>query len=167
MLKTVPLPIAALFGRLCGPRSLGAPVVALGLALAAWPAVADSDYPPGLFENSPVVGPGASSGAGAAAKSSPATPSGSPGVAAASGRSDPSAGAEPPVYAAPYGPYGVGAPPPDAVAPVPPAAIAAPPYDYCAGIATRTFGNLEEVRRAHARCDRAYNAPPPGYQPPY
>ena len=97
-----------------GARSLGRFIVALG-ALAAWPALAAQDYPPGLFENSPVV------------------PSG-PGAAAPSG-------------------------PPDAADTEPPDAIA-PLDEYCAGIASRTFRSLEEVRRAHARCDRARGAPP-------
>jgi len=41
--------------------------------------------------------------------------------------------------------------------------------DYCAGIQSRTFHSLAEVRRAHARCDRARGGepiyPPPGEEP--
>jgi hypothetical protein len=33
--------------------------------------------------------------------------------------------------------------------------------DYCAGIASRTFRSLAEVKRAHARCDRAQEGAPP------
>lgn len=33
--------------------------------------------------------------------------------------------------------------------------------DYCASIASRTFRTLAEVKRAHARCDRAQEAAPP------
>ena len=33
--------------------------------------------------------------------------------------------------------------------------------DYCASIASRTFRSLAEVRRAHARCDRAQEGAPP------
>lgn len=89
------------------PRHLW--IVALSIAalvLAASPALANSEYPPGLFENSPVV------------------PGGPPGAA------DPGT--------------------PDA----------AGTDDYCASIAGRTFHNLEEVKRAHARCDPDRNPGP-------
>ena len=33
--------------------------------------------------------------------------------------------------------------------------------DYCAGIASRTFRSLAEVKRAHARCDPAQSGAPP------
>ena len=33
--------------------------------------------------------------------------------------------------------------------------------DYCASIASRTFRSLAEVKRAHARCDRAQEGAPP------
>ncbi len=151
--------IAILFGRILGARLLNAPIVALSVALSTSAACADSEYPPGLFENSPVVGPG-SSGAAASSGSAAAAPSEPPG---------PGASAETPGYAAPSGPYDdvpLSAPP-RYVAPGPPQAYAPPPYDYCAGIASRAFGSLAEVRRAHARCDHAgYAPPPPGYPPP-
>ena len=38
----------------------------------------------------------------------------------------------------------------------------APPGDYCAGIASRVFHSLAELRQAHARCDHAHGAPPAG-----
>lgn len=108
-----------------GARFLCRSIVALGAAFAAWPALAAQDYPPGLFENSPVV------------------PAGPPDATAPSG---------PPDAAAPSGPPDAGElEPPDAVAPF---------DEYCAGIDSRTFRSLEEVRRAHARCDRARGAPP-------
>jgi hypothetical protein len=105
-----------LFERLRFPP-LNRSIAALGAALAAFPALAAQDYPPGLFENSPVVGP--------------------PGAAAPSG---------PPDATAPSQPPGADPEPPDAVAPL---------DEYCAGVASRTFRSLEEVRRAHARCDPA------------
>ncbi len=91
---------------------------ALLSAVAAGPALAGSDYPPGLFENSPVVPPGGREA------------------------TDPS---QPPDAAE--------ADPPDEPAPL---------DDYCASIAGRTFHSLEEVRRAHARCDPD-RAPQPGF----
>lgn len=95
------------------PAAMSLPVAALAAALAAAPALANSDYPPGLFENSPVVGKGATAPAG----------------------------------------------PPDA--PDPGQADASEsPDDYCASIAGRTFHSLEEVRRAHARCDPNRNSGP-------
>ncbi len=96
------------------------PTIALAAVLGAAAALADSDYPPGLFENSPVVGP--------------------------------------PGAAPPPGPDA--ADPPDAGDFGPPEAGAALD-DYCATVAGRTFHSLEEVRRAHARCDAARRAPPP------
>jgi hypothetical protein len=92
-------------------------IIALAAALAASPAFAAQDYPPGLFENSPVV------------------PSGPPDATAPSEQSD---------AAAPFGP-------PNAVDPL---------DDYCAGLESRTFRSLAEVRQAHARCDPARNATP-------
>jgi len=101
-------------------------IIALSVVLAATPALAAADYPPGLFENSPVV------------------PSGPPDATAPSG---------PPDDGAPFGS-------PDAVGPM---------DNYCAGVASRIFRSLAEVRRAHARCDPAQNAaplpPPDGIQP--
>ena len=41
--------------------------------------------------------------------------------------------------------------PPDAVDPL---------DDYCDGLASRTFRSLEEVKRAHARCDHLHRAAP-------
>lgn len=88
-------------------RPLSLSIAALAAVLAAGPALANSDYPPGLFENSPVV---------------------------PKGQSAPDAAG----------------PPPDAADPRQPDAS---PDDYCASVAGRTFHSLEEVRRAHARCD--------------
>jgi hypothetical protein len=80
------------------------------LAVLAIPARADEsrspEYPPGLFENSPLVG------------SEPAQPG------------------------------------PDAL-------TIEPEQDDCAGIASRLFRSLAEVKAAHARCD---NRPDPGEQ---
>jgi hypothetical protein len=59
--------------------------------------------------------------------------------------------------------------PPDATAPSEPAEAAAPfgspnvggPLDNdCAGLASRTFRSLAEVRQAHARCDPVHSAAP-------
>ena len=47
-----------LSGRNPAARILSVALVALSVALSASAALAGSDYPPGLFENSPVVGPG-------------------------------------------------------------------------------------------------------------
>ena len=162
MSKALPSLFSSPVGRGAGTKPLGAAVVALGAALAASPAGADQAYPPGLFENSPVVPPG--------------QPTGEPAPGQASGPNGPAADAGPqgyetppaPGYDAPPAP-GYGGPP----GPYCPVAgrpdVYASPSDYCAGIATRVFGSLEELRRAHARCDRAYNAPPPppGYPPAY
>ena len=111
-------PFASVFWR---ERSPAAVVIALAVALAAWPALADSDYPPGLFENSPVL----PSGPGAAPPPGPDA-------------------AEPPDRPDPGSPEAAG-----------------PMDDYCASVAGRTFHSLEEVRRAHARCDAARRGPPP------
>jgi hypothetical protein len=68
--------------------------------------------------------------------------------------------------------------PPDATAPSEPAEAAAPfgppnvggPLDNdCAGLASRTFRSLAEVRQAHARCDPVHSAAPlspPAEDPP-
>ena len=111
-------------------------IIALALALMASPAIADGpEYPPGLFENSPLV------------------PSGPPHAAIPSGPPDAEVPSEPSDPGAPFGP-------PDAVAPFgPPDAV--DPEDYCAGMAFRTFRTLAEVRRAHARCDMRRELAPP------
>ena len=91
-------------------RPFSTAIVALGLALAAAPALADSDYPPGLFENSPVVGPNGAqvappqSGATAPSTSNPPATSGPPSVPGASGEATASGQ---PDYAAPSEPPGV------------------------------------------------------------
>ena len=48
-------------------------------------------------------------------------------------------------------------PPPDAAAP---SGADGSLEDYCASIASRTFRSLAEVKRAHARCDRAQEGAP-------
>jgi hypothetical protein len=48
-------------------------------------------------------------------------------------------------------------PPPDAAAP---SDADGSLEDYCASIASRTFRSLAEVKRAHARCDRAQQGAP-------
>jgi hypothetical protein len=48
-------------------------------------------------------------------------------------------------------------PPPDAAAP---SGADGSLEDYCASIASRTFHSLAEVKRAHARCDRAQEGAP-------
>ena len=48
-------------------------------------------------------------------------------------------------------------PPPDAAAP---SGADGSLDDYCASIASRTFHSLAEVKRAHARCDRAQEGAP-------
>jgi hypothetical protein len=112
-------------------------VLALAAALAASPALAAQDYPPGLFENSPVV------------------PSGPPNA------TDPYG---PPNATDPYGPPDVTAPfgPPDAAVPFgpPPPDADDPLGDYCAGVPFRTYRSLAEVRRAHAQCDHAHSVAP-------
>ncbi len=166
MSRTVRFPIATSSAHDQGARFLSAVLVALGATLLASASFADQAYPPGLFENSPVVPNGQPAG-----QPAPAAPS-SPDGPAADSAPGPDADAAPPGYeGAPM------APPPDYDAPSGPYVpfapgrpeAYAPPLDYCAGIASRTFHNIEEVRRAHARCDRAYNAapPPPGYPPRY
>lgn len=173
MFKTVQFPIVGPLDRTRRPRLLTA-AFAVGLALAASGALAGSDYPPGLFENSPVVGPGGAPGPAAGQPSVPAGQSEMWQPPVAEAPPEPYDGGEPPpapmappagAYAPPdgYAPQG-GYAPPGAYPPA--AAYAAPSYDYCAGIASRTFATLEEVRRAHARCDRAGYAPPPGYRAP-
>ncbi len=91
-------------------NSIIAASIALAFSLPANMALAAQDYPPGLFENSPVV---------------PSVPP------------DASSQSQPPDAAEPFGP-------PDAVDPL---------DEYCDGLASRTFGSLAEVKRAHARCD--------------
>ena len=150
--------------RLLRAEILTGPVVALALVASA--AFADSDYPAGLFENSPTVPHGYQPPADAPPpathdNAAPAAPSGA------------DAEVQPPDAGAPPGPYGDLPQPPAPIAPAPrayadpPGAYSGPPPyddDYCAGIASRTFHSLGEVRQAHARCDRAYGAPPPvGY----
>jgi hypothetical protein len=156
MFRTVRFPIAMPSAPNPCARVLSAAIVALGAALLASASVADQAYPPGLFENSPVVPSGQPAG-----EPAPAEPSGPDGPAADAGPPGPDADMAPPGYDAPSGPY----------VPVAPgrAESYAPGFDYCAGIASRTFHSVEEVRRAHARCDRAYYAapPPPGYPPRY
>jgi hypothetical protein len=103
-------------------------VIALAAAMVAGPAFADApEYPPGLFENSPVV------------------PSKPLHAESPSGPLDAEVPFEPPDPDAQFGS-------PDAVAPFgPPDDVG--PDDYCAGVAFRTFRSLAEVRRAHAQCD--------------
>jgi hypothetical protein len=95
--------------------------------LAAGPAFAAPDYPPGLFENSPVV------------------PSGPPGT-----------------ENSPVAPSGA----PDAGVPLGPPSADGSEDDYCAGIESRTFRTLKEVRQAHVRCDIRGRFPPGGDHPP-
>ena len=111
-------------------------IIALALALTAGPAFARGpEYPPGLFENSPLV------------------PSGPLHAAIPSEPSDADVPFEPPDPDAPFGP-------PDATAPFgPPDAV--DPDDFCASAAFRTFRSLAEVRRAPARCDMRRELPPP------
>jgi hypothetical protein len=91
------------------------PLLVFLVALSATrPAFAAGDYPPGLFENSPVHGPGQ--------PVAPPAPGSEPGDAAPAAESP---GSEP----------------------------EGEPYD-CAGIQSRVFRSLAEVRAAHARCDR-------------
>jgi hypothetical protein len=111
-------------------------IIALALALTASPAFADSpEYPPGLFENSPLV------------------PSGQPHAAIPSGSSDADVPFEPPDPGASFGPPDDDAPfgPPDVVG----------SDDYCAGIEFRTFRSPAQVRRAHALCDHRRELPSP------
>ncbi len=173
MVRSVRFPFAAPLDRTRGAGLLAAAVLALGLALSAEAALAGSDYPPGLFENSPVVPHGYKPGDDAPATGGDAAPQGPAGPSA--DVQPPDANGPQPDAFPPQEPYGALPPPPAPIAPAPgyrapPWANGPPPYDYdyCASIASRAFRSLEEVRRAHARCDRAYAAPPPaGYPPAY
>lgn len=173
MSKTVRFPTAFVLRRSPGARTLSAAVVALCGALAAPAALAGSDYPPGLFENSPVVGPGGQAPANRAAPQADAEPG--PAGPGPAGPADPYANEPGPV--GPAGPYDAQPGPPYPGGPAPPyAADAAPPYaeaerppapmaptaEFCDGIGMRTFGSLEDVRRAHAVCDHRQR-PRPGY----
>ena len=103
-------------------------IIALAAALMGCPAFADSpEYPPGLFEHSPVVPSGPKNGAPSAPPD--ATPS------------------EPPDPAVPSGPR-------DADVPFASPDGGGSSDDFCAGVEFRTFRSLAEVRQAHARCDR-------------
>ena len=128
-------------------RARGAPacLIALGLALAASAARAEQDYPPGLFEISPVVPHGQQY-------------EGAPGAGPPGGEMYPPDRSEPPMAGSPPGET-------DPYAPEPP--VAAGPIDDCANMAFRVFNSLAEVRRAHARCDRFRGPPPPGPGPVY
>jgi hypothetical protein len=114
-------------------------IIALAVALTATSAFADGpEYPPGLFENSPLVH------------------SGPPHAAIPPEPPDADVPFEPPDPDAPFGP-------PDGVAPFgPPDAMGRD--DYCADIAFRTFHSLAEVRRAHALCDHPHELPPPSVE---
>ena len=111
MLRTVRILIALPSGRAAGATLLTAALVALGVALAASPAVANQDYPPGLFEKSPVVPPGQPTG-----EPAPTTPSGPNGPAADAGPDGydtppaPGYDGSPPDYDVPLAP-GYGRPP--------------------------------------------------------
>lgn len=121
--------------------------IAFAAALAVSPALAAQAYPPGLFENSPVVpnGPPDANGPAGSPDAGPAEP---PDADLSAEPPEAEVPAEPPE--APLPPYADG-PPPYAAGPPPYAA--GPRGDYCSLIASRIFRNLEEVRRAHARCD--------------
>ncbi len=152
MFRTARYPIASLSGRHPAARILSLSVVALSVALSASTALAGSDYPPGLFENSPVVGPGGQ----ALANPAGPPPNSESGPA---GPADPYANDAAPAY--PGGaepPYAADAGPPYAAAPRPPAPIA-PTDEFCDGIGMRTFASIEEVRRAHAVCDHRRRGP--------
>jgi hypothetical protein len=126
--------------RTCSRRALAMnrSIILVAAAMAASLAVAGPEYPPGLFENSPLV------------------PSGPPHAASPSEPPDADVPFEPPDPDAPFGS-------PDAVAPFgPPDQMG--PDDYCAGIAFRTFHSLAEVRRAHALCDHHHELPPPSVE---
>jgi hypothetical protein len=110
--------------------------LALAIALAASPVFAGQDYPPGLFENSPVV------------------PSVPPTATGPSGPTDGDVPLGPPSEGSPFGP-------PDAVVPFGPPDVVGPPDDYCASVAFRTFRSQAEVRQAHARCDPGRGDLPP------
>ncbi len=118
-----------------GARPMNRSIIALAAALTAGPAFADSpEYPPGLFEHSPVVPSGPKNGAPSAPPD--AAPSGPPNAA-------PSA---PPDAAVPSGPR-------DADVPFGSPGGGGPSDDFCASVEFRTFHSLAEVRQAHARCD--------------
>ena len=173
MFRTARIPTAASSGGNLCLQILSAALVALCGALAAPAALAGSDYPPGLFENSPVVGPGGQAPANPAAPQADAEPG--PAGPGPAGPADPYANEPGPV--GPAGPYDAQPGPPYPGGPAPPyAADAAPPYaeaerppapmaptaEFCDGIGMRTFGSLEDVRRAHAVCDHRQR-PRPGY----
>jgi hypothetical protein len=63
-----------------------------------------------------------------------------------------------PVVGGPNDPAGSQGPPSDAAGP---SDANGSLDDYCASIASRTFRSLAEVKRAHARCDRAQEGAPP------
>ncbi len=164
MSSVVPIPIVPSSSRDVGAPVLTAAIVALSVALSASAALADSDYPSGLFENSPIVGPGGQvltnpPGPPADAEPSPAGPADpfavEPGEAypAGPGAPNPTDAGQPPNTADAGQPYGV--------APRPPALIA-PTDEFCDGIGMRTFASIEDVRRAHAVCDHR-KRPRPGY----
>jgi len=72
----------------------------------------------------------------------------------------------------PSGPSDATAPagPTDDAGPSAPPDAPGPMDDYCAGVASRTFRSLAEVRQAHARCDHIQNAvplSPPAEDRPY
>ena len=105
-------------------------IIALALALTASPAFPDGpEYPPGLFENSPLV------------------PSGPTHAAIPSGPSDADVPFEPPDPDAAVGP-------PDDAAPFEPPDVVGSD-DYCAGIEFRTFRSPAQVWRAHAQIGSA------------
>ena len=124
-----------------GQRAQGAcpmkrSIIALAAALMGCPAFADSpEYPPGLFEHSPVVPSGPKNGA--PSDTPDAAPSTPPDAAVPSG---------PPDAAVPSGPR-------DADVPFGSPDGGGPPDDFCAGVEFRTFRSLAEVKQAHARCD--------------
>jgi hypothetical protein len=67
-----------MFDRLEGAQSMNRSIIALAAALAASPAPAAQDYPPGLFENSPVVPSGPSDATGPSESSDAGVPSDPP-----------------------------------------------------------------------------------------
>ena len=155
MFKFVPFPFALVFDGTRSAIPVSLPLVALCAVLGAGPALADQDYPPGLFENSPVVRPGQQYAVPPSGPQDATPPSASPdlGASEAPGPSMPPGPSVPPGPSMPAGPMGAFVPPP-------PVAMA-PPDDYCASVAFRTFGSIEELRRAHALCDHYRGAPPP------
>ncbi len=146
--------------------------LALCLALPSLPARADQDYPPGLFENSPVMGPQGAAPPDAGAPPGPMGPGDAEPPVAAAPLPDPYGAPPPGAYGAPPpSPYGAGpsgpygAPLPGPYGAGPPGPYAGPPVagslDDCANMAYRVFSSLAEVRRAHAHCDRLRGPPPP------